>query len=262
MSRQVKCASNFLFNAPPGEYEQCSAALNALVEDKTVVESARNETNDAWHENNYYLVSLGDHNAITCSEARYRKGVYEDPQTRQLFEINWETKLATFLEETTRHNGLVDAIQNGLNGYCQVAYKENSACGCYLNNDDDILIVLRSASVSLKNYRTGAVYASYKLKQDGSLTGRIQSKQHFFESGNALCEYGSNLKTKINMGDDNSTAEEVILAIASFEKEWMSSASATFEKVNSEALFKLRRKIPVTHTLIQWEREFTGSFIA
>ena len=65
------------------------------------------------------------------------------------------------------------------------------------------------------------------------------------------------------MGNPKDVAKAVLRAIDDFEQNWLDAANTAFEKVGNEALFKLRRKFPVTHTKIDWERELTpGSFIA
>ncbi|OHT10525.1 F-actin-capping protein subunit alpha [Tritrichomonas foetus] len=262
--KQVKLASNFLQNAPPGEYEQCSAALGTIVSDSNTVRQARQQSGKIWHENSYYYVIVSDHQAIVCKEACQPDGSYLDPTTGKTFKFDYESKKTSLTGQSVNLPQICTDIMTILTPYCEASYKEKSACGCYPCPDGSVYIVMRSSSISLPNYRTGAVYASYKLSKDGTLKGRIDAIQHFFESGNALGQFGANLASKVKMGSNTKeVAKEVIRVIDEFEQKWLDAANTAFERVNNEALFKLRRKIPFTHSKIDWERELTpGSFIA
>ena len=263
MSKKVKYASNFLANAPPGEYEICINDLKQIASESTV-NQARNETKVQWHENNYFFTIVQDHGAVICADARQPDGSYLDPHSGYLFNFDFDTKkVTTTTSKGPAQNPICEDLLPALDAYAAASYKDKSFSGCYTLSDGSISIILRSSSTSLSNCRTGAVYARYVLQTNGTFTGTIKSIQHFFENGNALSEFSSDLQTKIKMGDSKSVTRAIIHAIDDFEQNWLDAANTAFEKVGEEALFKLRRKFPVTHTKIQWERELTpGSFIA
>lgn len=263
MSKKVKYASNFLAHAPPGEYEICINDLKQIASESTV-NQARDETKVAWHENNFYYVIVQDHAAVICSDAKQPDGSYLDPHSGYLFNFDFDSKkVTTTTNKGPTQNPICAELLPALDAYAASSYKDKSFSGCYTLSDGSTAIVLRSSSTSLSNCRTGAVYARYLLQPNGTLTGTIKSIEHFFENGNALSEFGSDLQTSVKMGNPKDVAKAVLRAIDDFEQNWLDAANTAFEKVGNEALFKLRRKFPVTHTKIDWERELTpGSFIA
>jgi hypothetical protein len=117
-----------------------------------------------------------------------------------------------------------------------------------------VLIILRSSSISLKNFRTGNIIARYKLESGGKLSGSISVTQHYFETGNVMCHQATQLNTTVPAGD----LPQVVAKIRDFENQWLRSYLEAFDWLFNEGMAKLRRKMPVSGTKIAWEAEFRG----
>jgi hypothetical protein len=144
-------------------------------------------------------------------------------------------------------------LQQLLTEYARTAYKSTIGVGVY-DTKSALLIVLRSSSISLKNFRTGNVIARYKLESNGKLTGTITVTQHYFETGNVMCHQSSKLETSVSGGD----LPGAVAKIREFENQWLRSYLEAFDWLFNEGMTKLRRKIPVSGTKINWEAEFRG----
>jgi len=251
-------ATVFLDNAPPGEYYQCAAALASILGSEESLQPARDSTLVSWNEKQCTAVKIDDHYAIICEEAKISEGEYLDPVTNKVFGYNFETRQtqpATSMEPSS--SPLRDSIQNAINDYLTKSYKEKAAGGAYISGSS-IKIVLRSSAVSLSNYRTGLVTARYTLSDSGNLSGRIQSFQHFFENGNAVCQFGADLKGKtIGMDDPDSTASSVIKAISAFEDNWYTEQNQALDSLSQEGFQQLRRERTIRNVRIEWYKEFT-----
>ena len=253
MSSNLDIAKAFLENAPPGEYEQCTFALRSIVPDEEIVDQARSETIQSWSEKECLAVQVNDHKAIVCKEARYGEDKYVDPVTGNVFQYDFESRVVMETGETVDSSDFVKQLQEKISKYCEKSYKEDAVSGVYANSDGTISIILSSRSLSLKNFRTGKTVAKYVLSEDGSLKGKIESVQHFFEKGNAVCQHDGECDKNATFGD----AASVVKAISRFEEEWLSSYKETLEKIGSDILFRLRRKFPVSKTKINWLQEVT-----
>ena len=254
MSEEIfESTKNFLQNAPPGEYEQCSNALKSILPDPDVLVQARNETLQTWTQEQCRSVEINGHRAIICEEALQSDGTYLDPITMQTYQYNFESRVPTPTGNTVTGSEFRNSLQEEINSYVNKAYKENAAGGAFDTADGNVVIVLSSESVSLNNYRTGKTLAKYTVSPNGSLKGHINSMQHFFEQGNALCEHGGDCDKTVTFGD----AKGTVKAIKLFEEKWLDSYKETLDKIGESILFKLRRKMPVQKTKINWLQEIT-----
>ncbi|EAX96858.1 F-actin capping protein alpha subunit, putative [Trichomonas vaginalis G3] len=251
-SENIKIIKTFLANAPPGEYEQCTAALRSIVNDEDLINRARSETLKTWAEEECIVVDVEDHKVIICKEACQRDGIYVDPVTSSLITYDFESRIATPIGDQANMSDFAKELQEELTAYAKNAYKENAAAGVYDTNNG-IVIVLRGSSISLKNFRTGKTVAKYTLSKSGSLEGKIVSIQHFFEKGNAVCQHDGDCNTTCSFGD----AKSVVKAIRTFEDEWLADYKTTLEKIGTNVLFQLRRKFPYSKQKINWQQEIT-----
>lgn len=114
-------------------------------------------------------------------------------------------------------------------------------------------VVMGSESISLNNFRTGKTLAKYTISQEGKLTGKIESMQHFFEKGNAVCQHDGSCDKQVSFGN----VKETVKAIKLFEETWLQEYKEALERIGSDILFRLRRKFPVSKTKINWLQEIT-----
>ena len=249
----LEIAKAFLRNAPPGEYEQCTLALRSIVHSDELIDQARAETQQEWNEKECVVVEIDDHKGIICPEACVQTGKYIDPIAQEIFDYDYECRVFTKTGQKVQCSDFRNQLQEELSRYCLMAYKQDAAAGVYDCQDGSINIVLRSRSVSLMNFRTGKTIGRYNLSPDGSLIGTISSIQHFFERGNAVCQHDGHCNKTVTFGN----AKEVVKAIKAFEDEWLDGYKNTLESIGADVLFKLRRKMPISKTKINWEREIT-----
>ena len=243
----------FLENAPPGEYEQCSAALQSILPDPDQIAQAREDTLKTWTQKQCRSVEIEDHRAVICEEALQSDGSYLDPVSMQTYQYDFETREYELTGNSVEGSEFRNSLQEEINSYVKGAYKENAAGGVFDTPEGNVVVVLSSESISLNNFRTGKTLAKYTITPDGKLTGHIDSMQHFFEKGNAVCQHGGDCEKEVSFGD----AKGTIKAIKAWEESWLESYKETLERIGNEILFKLRRKMPIQKTKINWLQEIT-----
>lgn len=254
---KVEIAAKFLQNAPVGEYEQCAAAIATITNDTELLQGAREKSAREWEHKQCTGVKSGENIVIICDEALLPDGSYVDPYTWKAFHYDFKSKMISPSDaEPPTTTKLRDAIQARLTLYAPIAYTSKSAYGAYLK-DDQIVVVMRSSSVSLKNYRTGCAIGKYVIASDGTYTGRLETTEHFFENGNSMCFFGASTKGRMRAADPIKFADEFVDSVASFEEQYFESLSQGLEKIGEEGLSKLRRKLPVTATKVNWELELS-----
>ncbi|KAH0794443.1 F-actin-capping protein subunit alpha [Histomonas meleagridis] len=245
----------FLLDAPPGEYEQCSYDLSILT-NKNSLKAARASTHEKWLHKFCYGVNINGNIAILCDEAKVSDGVYLNPNDYTLFKFNYDDLKATPISDKPKESSSSqrNEMQKQLQKYAKTAYKSQVGIGVYEQSKGNFTIVIRSSSISLNNYRTGGIVSRYTLDKSGKLKGEINIVQHFFESGNVMCNTGATLSHDIHHND----IKELIATIEKFEAEWLKAYYDALEKMYSEGMNKLRRKLPYSGTKINWEAELCG----
>ena len=252
-------AANFLRNAPPGEYEQCSACVHAITGDTQSLLEARAKSIEEWNFDNYTYVDMGDHGAIVCREARDPKGYFFDPIKRATFSYDFTTRKAS--EPTgglcSHPTPLRDILQRHADAYLKTSFREQAAAGVY-DYEGDIVIILRSSSISLTNFRTGAATSRYLLK-DKVLTGWTRATQHFFETGNVMATQKADFQRVVlnDTGDPENLATEVFEQIKEFEASWMKEMLKGFAEIKENGLSLLRRPKSAIQTKINWAHVLT-----
>lgn len=255
---KVKIMCTFLENAPPGEFEQCWAALGQVSEDPQLLRTARYKSLEKWNHKLCTAIEIEGHSTVVCDESKVSDGCYIDSYTNTTFAYDFDTKVVMPTGVVlTQSSELREAFQKRIVEYINEAYKDQKAGGAFDRPDGSVAIVCRGASVSLRNFRTGIVIGKYIYHPDGKIEGRIEAMVHFFERGNALCQYGANYSAQIKQGNPEEVASASMNRIADFEEAFYEEYTTGLDKIGEEAMNLFRRKLPVTRTKINWETELT-----
>lgn len=253
----VEAATRLLVNAPPGEYDDCVSSLSQFASDPEVVTEAKNKSIRTWMMNQCSLVEVGDHQAMICEEALQSSGLYVDPTTMGLFNYNFEEKKVEETGETLESTPFREECQKAL---CVFSTKTltNGACGVY-DTENGVAIVLSGSSINRENYKTGSVVMRFRI-ENGRLAGKITAAAHFYENGNCTLENSADFEgTLASEDDDKKAAASAVKLLSDFYRQWTEKLSNGFNLLKTEGLNKLRRRLPVTKTKINWRAEIIGS---
>lgn len=251
--------NDFLADSPPGEYAQIGAALQGVTNNREELEKARSATFERYAKDQCMYVFIGDHPALICDEALTESGAYIDPVTGLGFHYNPNSEMVTDTGLNVQESSpLRIALQQRIKDYCLQVYKQDHACGAYDLPDGAVGIVFRASSISLRNFRTGIITAHYKISKEGALTGQISAKLHFFEGGNAMLEYSKKVESTMKMTDPAFIANSFVTKISMIESTWLQDLEDGLQKIGEEGLEKLRRKLPISKTKVDWEKELTS----
>jgi capping protein alpha len=134
----------------------------------------------------------------------------------------------------------------------------NGNCAVY-DAADGVTIVISGSSISKENFRTGSLVMRFALKSSGELTGTIALHAHFYENGNAVSEQASEFKDTVPGSSDDDKSANLVKKISAFYTTWTKGLQEGFELLTSEGLDKLRRKLPIMKTYVNWRQELIGA---
>jgi hypothetical protein len=252
----TEIVKSFLTETPPGEFEQCLGALEGFLARK-VPDKIRNAACADWSHRTCRLVPIEGRNVLVIEEARLGEGIYVNPYTNMLYEYDFGTGTHKCLDEIGPGANSPDRVnlQWLMDEYMMQTYKPEMGVGVFESRQGVFTIVMRCSSVSLQNYRTGNIAAKYILDDVGHLTGEISVMQHFYEKGNVMCTHRAKLDGKVGVRDVAAAVEK----IKAFESAWMNAYLGGFDWLAAEGVIRLRRKLPISGTKINWEMEFKGA---
>ncbi|KAH0788203.1 F-actin-capping protein subunit alpha [Histomonas meleagridis] len=252
----VEAASRLLVNAPPGEFEDCVNAMNQFVDDKAVVEEARKQSVRKWMMSRCVAVEVGNHSAMVCEEALQDGSRFVDPHTMKIFKYNFEDRTSQETDEQLESTPFRNACQTALDVFSKNTLK-NGACGVYDTNNG-VAIVLSGSSIARENYRTGDVFMRFTI-ENGHLQGKITAAAHFYENGNCTLENSADFEAQVSGNDNDSMAAAAVKKLSEFYKTWTEKLAYGFDLLKDEGLNRLRRRLPVTKSKVNWRAEIVGS---
>ena len=284
-------AARVLKEAPPGEYDECANALKGFVSDKDLITSVEKDTYKTWAQSRVIYVTVGDdeHKALICEEACLGDNRYIDPTTSKAFTYDFANKKtvpsqapvpqppsisenpeeetpevpdepqeldqAPLTEETIPSSPLREATQATITKFTKASIHDG-VCGVY-DKDGGLAIAISGSSISKANFRTGSVIFHF-LYQDGKLEGTISFFAHFYENGNAVSHQDAKFSADVAGSDDQTTAQNLAKQLSKFYDEWVQKIVDGFDILSTEGLNKLRRRLPITKTQINWAQELYG----
>jgi capping protein alpha len=254
--KHLRIITAFLTNAPPGEFEQCVADLEVLTGSKSLVDSAKEAAYEAWVHKRYHVAAVNGNNVIICDESKVSNRIYLNPVT--LGTVKFDPAARTFVATPDKPISATPQrvqLQKIFGEYARAAYRSNAAVGVYDGGKGASLVVIRSTSVSLKNYRTGSIISKYRIESNGKLSGTLEVIQHYFESGNVMSSQSTKMEAEQPLPDLN----QLVLKVRDFENQWLRNYLEAFDWLFAEGMAKLRRKIPISGTKINWEAELRGT---
>jgi hypothetical protein len=257
--RLLEVAVGFLSEAPPGEFDDCLAALSKFVRDRNVPIAARRAALPVWMRNHCLPVDVEGAKAIICEEALLENGLFLDPTSMRPFRYNFETRtVAQILPETRQSSSLRDTMQGIVQKFATTSMR-NGNCAVYDTPDGGINIVISGSSISKENFRTGTVIMRFKYARGGRVTGTIQWLGHYYEQGNAMSNQKTSFNEQIGGGSDADISTNFVKKLGAFYIQWTKALQNAFELLTNEGLDKLRRKMPIMKTYVNWRQEIIGA---
>jgi hypothetical protein len=114
------------------------------------------------------------------------------------------------------------------------------------------------STISKENFRTGSLVLRFNLN-DGVVSGYIALRAHCYEQGNSVGEQITNFKETIPGGTGDEIATNLCKKIGTIYSDWTAKLQAGFELLSNEGLDKLRRKLPIMKTHVNWRQEIIGA---
>jgi capping protein alpha len=254
--RLLDAAIRFLSEAPQGEFEDCYSSMTQLVRDPNVPLVAKRRALPGWMKANCLPVDVDGKRALICADALLESGQFVDPNSYRPFTFNFERRQVTSIGDPLRSSSLRESLQPALQKWAGGALRNGSA-GVY-DAPDGATVVISGTTISKENFRTGGLVLRFNVNA-GVVSGSITLRGHCYEQGNAVAEQTTNFRENIPGGSDDEIATNLAKKIGVIYRDWTGKLQAGFDLLSNEGLDKLRRRLPISKTKVNWRQEIIGA---
>jgi len=260
MSReeQVETLSRFLKEAPPGEYEDCISSSRHVIADESLIDEADNESRKFWMLKTCAHVENNKNRVLLCEEALKDDKYVLNPFTNSYFQFDFQNNSIIELDEpieVEEPSLLKLAIMKVLLGFSP-CIGNTGAFGVY-DTPDGVKAVIRLASIQRENFQNSLLIMRFTFK-DGSFDGSFSFRAHIYEKGNCASTQNWNFEGTYGGSSVEEQAQSILKLVKEHYEKWFNQVYEGIEAIRNEGLNKLRRRLPVTKTKIEWLREIRG----
>jgi len=263
----VQVCKDFMLNAPPGEFMEVVAAIRGLLDDESIINEIVPSTFKQYNTDQMIQVDNGDHKVLIAPQGEVSGNEYIDPHSKQVVsfdhithEVTGTRDLAGELDQDVEP--FRQALQEAAAHYTSEHYKWGT-CGVYSKKEGGnhvLLLCISSAKFEPKNYWTGRWRSSWTITfpagGNGNVTcqGKAKIDVHYYEDGNVQLNATQDLTAAAKGGNAAALAKSVIEAIKKSEHAYHDILSESINNMNASSFKSLRRQLPITGSLIDWDK--------
>jgi len=252
-------------SSPSGEVEEVITDVKKLVADENVL----SEEALAKMMRGYNVEQMtaakdpeGDSHIIVSVHGQVGPNQYVDPATGRV--LTFDHRRRQFTEVTEKKQVLSEAvdsyrraIQDGVQGYVQGAYKDGKcAFAVYGADTGAITIALSALNVNLGNFWSGGLRGIYSVevnkKGSAKLKGSVKINVHYFEDGNVQLHTSVDKQANVDIGSPEDSARQVVAALSKIETEFQSNLEEMYVTMHSTTFKAMRRFLPINRQPMNW----------
>jgi capping protein alpha len=194
---------------------------------------------------------------MLCEEAQIENEHFLDSNTLRSFFYDFNKRKVTWVSpQALMSSSLRNTVYTAVQVFAGMLRNGTAAV---FDSPGGIQIIISGSSISKENFRTGNFIMRFTLAPNKELKGTITVQAHFYESGNATTNQRAEFSQKVEGGNDQELAVNVAKKLNRFLSQWKKSIFWGFDLLATEGIDKLRRKLPVTKSKINWRLEIAGT---
>ncbi|GAM20123.1 hypothetical protein SAMD00019534_032980 [Acytostelium subglobosum LB1] len=262
----VKIATNFLLNAPPGEFNEIVSDVRTLLPNESMLNASAHETFREY--NTEQMVSAASpkgHKVLITKKGEVSHSEYLDPKGKLVLTydhikqvVSGSRPIAGELDSDVEPYRA--AFEEEAFKYCNEYYPSGvvTVYSAKVSEGYQITVCLSSSKFNPNNFWNGRWRSTWTctFKSGGNVTlnAKLQINVHYYEDGNVQLNTITNKSTTSPGGDANTTAVNVFKAISKTELNVHSSLDTGYSTMGDTTFKALRRALPITKLKINWQK--------
>eukprot|EP00300_Choanocystis_sp_HF-7_P025624 c27649_g1_i1.p1 GENE.c27649_g1_i1~~c27649_g1_i1.p1 ORF type:complete len:295 (-),score=70.75 c27649_g1_i1:63-908(-) len=258
----VQIATGFLLSSPPGEFNEVAADVRTLVANDSLLNPVFGSIAQAYNTDQMVAVDVPgqSYKCLITKFGEQSPTTYLDPRSKQVLTID-HGKLEVTGQTGAGGGGKYEGHRAALDTAIQ-AYVENhypNGVGSVYATDTGVVACISACKFSPGNYWNGrwrSVWAITFAPGDasGSMEGTFKVNVHLYEDGNVQLVSDFTKAVEVSLGTPADAAEAVLAEIAKAEQAFEAGLEESYGQMGDRTFKGLRRKLPVTRRLMDWEK--------
>lgn len=258
---KVKIVSDFVTNAPPGEFNEVFNDVRVLLGNDSLLKSGCANAFARYNKDSFIPVEVpGEGTKTLITQHNEISGnVYFDPRSKKEFQFDHLRKEASQpqVKSAGANESTRAEFQSKLDAYCGSFYKDG-VCSTYVSNGN-IVMVIEDHKYSPRNFWNGRWTSEWTIPANGGeLKGTMKVVVHYYEAGNVQVHGSKEHKEKVS-GSGASLAAAALKIIEKVEAEYQYGINENYQQLNSTTFKALRRALPLTRHKLDWNKIHFGS---
>jgi len=243
-------ASEFLLNAPPGEFNEVFDDVRCLLNNDDLLKTKCTAAFSQYDKEQFHTVELPDGSkALITKYGDLGGDKFLDPRGKQSFTFDHLKKTVSNIESITINNDVEDKranTQSAVDEYIAGFYPNGNSVVYGLDNGS-IVVCIEGHTYNSENFWSGCWKSEYVWSSDGDVTGSIKIQVHYYEDGNIQL----NNSKDVNFGNI-SNENSLIARIKETEANLQNGLNTSYANMSSETFKTLRRALPITKCKVDW----------
>lgn len=247
---KVKIASEFLLNAPPGEFNDVFNDIRVLINNDALLQRGVSGAFQEYNTEQFtpvdmpgqnYKVIISKHGQISATE-------YVDPRSNQKFTFDHMRQLAQDPQPAgAPSNDLRDSMDKAFQAYLENHYPTGVVTVYADGNKITVCIVANKYNPN--NYWNGRWRSLWTI--DGtSVKGVLRAQVHYYEDGNVQL----NSEKSVEFTASGDITASVIDQVKKAEKEYQIAINESYGQLSDTTFKALRRALPITRNKLDWNK--------
>jgi len=264
-----KIVSNFLMNAPPGEFHEVVTDVRGLLHNDDLLNEIAPTTFKEYNTEQMLVVKApgGDNKVLISKFGEINNNEYLDPHSRTIVTFDHFKQEVSDSREATDSDFDADvepyrkAVEKKLLDYVESHFDLGSAAvyGSREGSNYVVTIAISSAIFNSTNFYNGRWRSVYSIKfvpgKKADVEGSVRTTVHYYEDGNV--QLNSNFSKKragLPATNPDGLADAVLKMITEIEGELQNHLEISYEKMGSTTFKALRKALPITGTKLNWPK--------
>lgn len=256
----------FVMQSPPEEENEVFKALETIVGPEADIARFKPDHFRQLNLEKYIVVELPSSSSkmLITPYGEIDETHYFDPKTKQQITFDHATRTVENVEAVedtdSEFEPLRKAVEDALDTYVSSNYSD-ATYGVYHtveDGDKNLLAVCINSTQAKHSAMWGGRWKSTWLIElaDGkcAVDGKVEIEAHFYEAGNISFKCPKEFQATVNLQDDEKAfAKSVITVIQNSEAKLINEIDDCFVRLKDSTFKNLRRKLPISRTLINWD---------
>jgi len=266
MANPSDIVTNFLLNAPPGEFHDVVTDVRSLLGDDSLLNEVAPFAYKEYNTEQMLVVDYDGAKALICKHGELSPSEYVDPANARVLSFDHFTQQVTS-SRPVDHGELDadaeqwrEALQRTVSAYAADVYDQGHAVVFSARGGAGaaftLTVAISSALFNSGNYYNGRWRGVWSIAvqpgKTANVTGQLRVNVHYYEDGNVQLNTNTTKKKAVSAANPAKLAEEAGKAIRDLEQDFHQQLEISYDAMNETTFKALRRALPMTRQKIQW----------